>query len=119
MAVFDQSIIDIHGISGIPDQIPVGVTVVDLEGRILYYNDYSARIVDRKPEYIGRDIRLCHRKAGSNSKIDRILGDFKSGKTREVQYEAVRGGKHLAVTISPFEVDGVLRGCVQSFIVKR
>ncbi|MCP4692425.1 MAG: hypothetical protein GY859_30545 [Desulfobacterales bacterium] len=52
-------------------------------------------------------------------KIDRILEDFKSGKIREYYYEAVRGGRRLAVTVTPHEVDGVLRGCIHSVVVKR
>ena len=35
------------------DKIPAGITVIDKEGHILYYNEYCAKYVDRKPEYIG------------------------------------------------------------------
>jgi DUF438 domain-containing protein len=52
------------------DQIPVGITVTDLDGKMLYYNEYCARTVDRKPEYIGMDIRSCHKKPESIPKID-------------------------------------------------
>ncbi len=118
MAIFDKRVIDIDLFPEILDRIPIGVTVVDLEGRILYYNEYSARIVDRKPEYIGRDIRLCHIKPESVSRIDRLLEDFKSGRTEPFHYESVRDGKRLAVTITPFDIKGAPRGCIQSFIVK-
>ncbi|MGD9033231.1 MAG: hypothetical protein PVJ69_08365 [Desulfobacteraceae bacterium] len=40
------------------DQIAAAITVIDLEGRTLYYNDYSAQVLDRKPEYLGKDVRL-------------------------------------------------------------
>ena len=32
--------------------------MTDLDGKMLYYNEYSAKIVDRKPEYIGMDINV-------------------------------------------------------------
>lgn len=72
------------------DQIPDGitVTVTDLEGKILYFNEYSAQIVDRKPEYIGKDIRSCHKKPESIEKIDTILSEIKDGKLENYSYES-------------------------------
>ncbi len=101
------------------EKIPVGITVIDLEGHILYYNEYCSKYVDRKPEYIGKDIRLCHKKAESIDKIDRILTDIKEGKRREFYYEAERNGKKLGVTVSPYEANGKLIGFIQSFVIKQ
>jgi PAS domain S-box-containing protein len=100
------------------DQLPVGITVVDLEGRILYYNDTCARLVDRKPDDIGRDIRSCHKKSESVAAIDRMLDDIHSGRKKRVYYETERKGRTLAVTISTYEVDGKLAGTIQSIIVR-
>lgn len=100
------------------DQLPVGITVVDLEGRILYYNHACAQLVDRKPEYIGRDIRPCHRKSESVEAIDRMLDDIHSGRKKSVYYETERKGRTLGVTISTYEVDGKLAGTIQSIIVR-
>ena len=99
-------------------QLPIGITVVDLEGRILYYNDTCAQLVDRKPEYIGRDIRSCHKKSESVEAIDRMLDDIHSGRKKSVYYEAERQGRTLAVTISTYEVNGKLAGTIQSISVK-
>jgi len=98
-------------------KLPVGVTIIDLEGRMLYYNEYSAKVVDRKPEHIGRDIRNCHNQADSIDKIDTILLELKSGKIHEFHYEAERGGVRLRVTVTPFEIEGRLIGFIQSFVV--
>ena len=118
MESYNSNAFDLNHFRCILDNIPVGVTVIDLEGRIIYYNKYSARIVDRKPEYIGKDIRSCHNKPSSIEKIDRILEEFKDGREKDVYYEAVRNGRCLAVTVSPFEMDGSIIGFIQSFIVK-
>ena len=67
------------------DQAPVAITVVDLEGRVLFYNDYSSRVLDRKPEYLGTDVRNCHQKTASNDRIDRMLAEFK-GYSQLLQY---------------------------------
>jgi len=101
------------------DQIPVGVTVTDLDGRILYYNEYSAQIVDRKPGYIGEDIRSCHKKAKSIEKIDRIFQEFKDGRRQDFYYESVRNGKTLGVTVLPYKADGQMIGFIHSFVIKR
>jgi transcriptional regulator with PAS, ATPase and Fis domain len=44
------------------DSIDVAVTIIDTKGTLLYYNQHSAKIVDRKPEYIGTDIHSHHKK---------------------------------------------------------
>jgi len=72
---FDQTQIPL-----ILDKIPVGITVIDLEGHILYYNDCCAERLNRKPEWLGRDIRLCHQKQESNDRIDQMLETFKNGR---------------------------------------
>lgn len=104
--------------SFILDKIPIGITVIDLEGRILYFNEYSSQIRDRKPEYLGRDIRFCHQKPESIAKIDRILEEFKGGRRQEICYDATLEGEVFAVTISPLVVEGRLAGCIHS-IIKR
>ena len=38
------------------DCMGVAVTIIDAKGTLLYYNQQSARILDRKPEYIRPDI---------------------------------------------------------------
>jgi PAS domain S-box-containing protein len=100
------------------DQIPVGITVTDLEGKIRYYNDYSAQIVDRKPEYIGMDIRSCHKKPESIIKIDTILSEMKEGRREIYCYESKRKDKDLSITISPYEQLGKLIGFIHSIVVK-
>lgn len=100
------------------DTLPIGITILDPAGRIFYYNKYCARYVDRKAEYIGRDIRACHKEAESVARIDAILRTLTEGREREVRYENRRGDQHLAVTVSRFEIDGELIGFIQSFVVK-
>ena len=100
------------------DTIPVGITVVDLKGHIQYYNEYSSRILDRRPEFIGRDIRECHEKSASIEKIDHMLAEFKNGRREEFGYETIRNGRHLAVKFSPLVVDDNITACIQTVIVK-
>ncbi len=103
----------------IVDMIPVAITIIDLEGHILFYNDYSRQVLDRKPEYLGSDIRDCHQKPETNARIDTMLDEFKAGRREAFYYEAFRYGKNIAVTLLPFEVDGEVIGCIQSVTIKK
>ena len=99
------------------EKVPAGITVIDEEGHILYYNEYCSRFVDRKPEYIGKNIRFCHKKTESIEKIDKILSDLKEGKTDQFYYEAVRNGHKLGVRVTPFDIDGKPIGFIQCFSI--
>lgn len=111
--------IDTTRLAAAMDHLPVGITIIDTAGIMLYYNAYSARYVDRKPEYIGRDIRTCHAEDASIKKIEGFLKLLAAGSKAEVHYEAERGGVRLAVTVTPFEFGGELVGFIQSFLVKK
>jgi DUF438 domain-containing protein len=73
------------------DKTPAGITVIDNQGYILYYNEYCAKYVDRKPEYIGKNISFCHQKPESMVKIKRILSELNEGEQKDYYYEAERG----------------------------
>ena len=101
------------------DIAPVAVTVFSNSGEILYYNGFAPTLLDRKPEYIGRDIRACHLEKKSIDKIDRMLAEFEQGRTRGFQYEIERKSRRLTVTVSPLRKDGKLLACVHMVAVKQ
>ena len=98
--------------TAILDIFPWPVTIIDPRGVILYYNESAARLLDRKPEYVGRDVRFCHQKQESNEKIDRMLEEFARGRS-ETGYRAERGGRTVEVTFFPVKEKGELKACVQ------
>ena len=63
------------------DSMDIAVSIIDTKGTLLYYNRQSARVLDRKPEYIGSDIHLHHQEA-ANEKLDQMLKDFENGRTK-------------------------------------
>ena len=96
--------------------LPVGVTIVDPEGCILFYNHRAAELVNRKPEHIGRNIRTCHEKKESIDKIDKLLAEFQAGRTGEFQYQAVRKSRRLSVHFRPVREGDRLLYLVQTII---
>lgn len=109
--------LDTSQLAMVLEKIPAGITVIDLKGHILYYNEYCSQFVDRKPEYIGKNIRFCHHKAESIKKIDRLLSDLKNAKRKEFYYEAERNGNKLGVKVTPFDIDGKAIGYIQCFSI--
>jgi DUF438 domain-containing protein len=96
------------------ESMRVTVTIIDTKGTLLYYNQQAAKILDRKPGYIGKDVHRHHKKATSNKKFDLMLQDFQKGRTEPFHYEAKPYGKTILVTLSPILKSGKFIGCTQS-----
>jgi DUF438 domain-containing protein len=96
----------------------VAVTIIDTEGTLLYYNKQAAKILDRKPEYVGKDVHSHHKRTESNRKLNLMLKDFQKGRTEPFHYEAKPYGKVILVTVSPILENGKFVGCVQSVLLK-
>jgi DUF438 domain-containing protein len=105
-------------VSSILDKIPMAVTIFDLRGIMLYYNEFAPSLINRKPELLGKDIRLCHKKPESNARIDWMIEEFRKGRREPIFYEARPYGKLLLVTVSPLEVDGRLVACIHTAMPK-
>jgi DUF438 domain-containing protein len=91
----------------------VGVTIIDTKGTLLYYNKQAAEILDRKPEYIGKDVYSHHTKPTSSKKLESMIQDFHKGRTEPFRYEANPYGKTILVTLSPILEDDRFIGCAQ------
>jgi sensor histidine kinase regulating citrate/malate metabolism len=100
------------------DCLEVGVTIFDLQSTLLYYNQCAAKILDRKPEYLGTDIHLHHKQAITNDKFDLMLQKFKEGRTEPFYYEAKPYGQVICVTLSPLRTDRKLVGFVHCVRLK-
>ena len=96
----------------------VAVTIIDMKGTLLYYNRQAAKILDRKSEYIGKDVHSHHKKANSNKNLDLMLQDFLKGRTESFHYEAKPYGKTIFVTLSPILEGGKPIACTQSVQLK-
>jgi DUF438 domain-containing protein len=100
------------------DFMEVAVTIIDTKGTLLYYNRHSAKVLDRKPEYIGTDIHSHHKNSASNNKVDMMLKDFEEGRREPFHYEAKPYGEVILVTLSPIIKNGEFIGCVHIVIPK-
>ncbi|MBS3780614.1 MAG: PAS domain-containing protein [Desulfovermiculus sp.] len=100
------------------DCMGVAVTIIDISGVLLYYNEHAAQVLDRKPEYIGENVYSHHFKSSSNNKLTSMLQAFQNGRTEPFHYQATPYGKTILVTLAPLLQDGQCLGYVQSVILK-
>jgi transcriptional regulator with PAS, ATPase and Fis domain len=101
------------------EQVGVGVTIVDRQGNVLYYNKWASEHLDRKPGYIGDDVRNRHRRAITNPRFDAMIKLFEDGRTEPVRYVARPYGKTtILVTVSPIFVSDELVGFSQIVLLK-
>jgi hypothetical protein len=92
------------------DQIPVGKSLFDLEGRLPYDDACCARLVDRHLAQIGTDIRCCHRKAENVALIDGVLATLRAGTIREHRLRVHAQGSNLAGNDLALGIRGLIDG---------
>jgi hypothetical protein len=97
-------------------QAAVAVTVLDLEGRLLFFNHYAPKILDRQPAYLGRDVGELHQPA-SRAKLTAILAGYRDGELREHTWKLPRGDKTFAVRVAPLVLDGRTCGLVHAVML--
>ncbi len=100
------------------DCLGVAVSIIDPHGTLLYYNRHAAKVIDRKPEYIGHDVHSHHKKAVTNEKLDAMLRAFSEGREEPFRYEAKPYGTPIFVSVAPILKNGKFLGCIQSVILK-
>lgn len=109
---FDPAALDI----ALWDQVAASITVLDLDGTLLFYNAHAPRLLDRKPEYIGRDICELHKPA-SNAKIRAMLEAYKNGEAEEFAWRLFRNEHEYAIRLKPLIRDGRISGAVHVAMV--
>lgn len=101
------------------EEAGVGVTILDQDGVVIYYNRWAARYMDRQPSYIGDNVRNRHSRAITNPRLDAMFGLFEKGRTEPVRYVAHPPGmRALLVTVSPIHQGDELVGFSQLVLFK-
>lgn len=61
------------------ETLPVEITILDENDRIIGWNDMkSGRIFERPARVLGQDVRVCHSEKSLGT-IDRMLGEMRTG----------------------------------------
>ena len=116
MPFHDQADFNLENLPAILDQLHAAITVTDLEGKMLYYNENATQLTNIKPEYLGQDVRNCHKKESSKKRIDSIIEGFKAGNYEPYTYKTEVKGVPVSVTIVPFIDSGKVSGCIHQVV---
>lgn len=83
-------------IMAILNTAPFDMTFVDREDKVKYFTQGKERIFTRNRSVINRDVRLCHPPASVHI-IEKILDDFKSGKSSHAPFWIQMHGKFILI----------------------
>ena len=101
------------------DQAGLGITILNKDGHVMYWNQWAGSKLDRNPGYLGTDVRDRHKRRITNPRFDAMLKLFTDGRTEPVHYVArPYGGISILVIVSPIRVDGELLGYSQFVLMK-
>jgi len=83
-------------IMAILNTVPLDMTFVDKNDKVKYFTQGKERIFVRNRSIINRDVRLCH-PPGSTHIVEKILEDFKSGKSSHAPFWIQMKGKFIKI----------------------
>lgn len=80
----ETGFMDLNTIDSVLNNLPIEITVINADDKIIYYNHQSSRIFMRTPAFIGERYEDCH--TGKNSRtVKKIIADFKRGKKDNIE----------------------------------
>jgi len=83
-------------LSAILNTIPFDMTFVDADDTVRYFTRGQERIFARSKAIIGRKVQRCHPPKSMHI-VERILGDFKSGRQNRAAFWINMGGKFIHI----------------------
>jgi PAS domain S-box-containing protein len=94
------------------NHLPVDITLIDSQDRVVFFNTPENRIFPRNHGVIGRDVKNCH-PPKSIAIVERILDAFKRGERTTAEFRILMHEKYLliryiALYTEKGEYDGVL-----------
>ena len=93
--------------------LPVDITLVDAEDRVVFYNTPPERIFPRTPAVIGRKVQQCH-PPKSVGTVERILDGFRRLEHDRASFRVTVGEKYLLINyIALYDADGVYDGVLE------
>lgn len=67
------------------ETIPIDISVLDKDDKVLSWNKHETRIFKRPMSAFGNDVRNCHPKK-SLSKVEQIISEMKQGKREKATF---------------------------------
>lgn len=93
--------------------LPVDISLVDENDKVVYYSDCRDRIFPRSPAVIGRSVQNCH-PPDSVGNVNIILDAFRTGKRRTAEFWITFAGKFVHIRyFALYDRQNRYRGCLE------
>ncbi|HUW71308.1 MAG TPA: DUF438 domain-containing protein [bacterium] len=94
--------------------LPLDVSFVDANDRVLYYSDSPHRVFPRSPGVIGRAVQNCHPQK-SVATVERILAAFKKKEKDKADFWIQMGDRFIIISYKAlYDDDGTYLGTLES-----
>jgi PAS domain S-box-containing protein len=105
-------------VDAVLETIPLEMTVLDENDRIVWWNTRRPRIFERADDVLGSDVRSCHAEK-SVAMIDRLLREMKAGKRENARfwYNRIDEGVPRKLLVNYFAIrdeSGRYVGCLET-----
>ncbi len=95
------------------DHLPLDITYIDDNDRVVYYSDPPHRIFPRSKAVIGRTVQNCH-PPESVSVVNKLLDAFRSGQKQKESFWINMGGKNILIEYYALkDVNGNYTGTIE------
>ena len=95
-------------------KLPLDISFVDANDRVLYYSDSPHRVFPRSPAIIGREVKNCH-PPKSVAVVERILEAFKKKEKDSAEFWINMGGRFILISYKAiYDDDGSYLGTMES-----
>lgn len=93
--------------------LPVDISLVDENDKVVYYSECPERIFPRSPAVIGRSVQNCH-PPDSVGNVNMILDSFRAGKRRMAEFWITFAGKFVHIRyFAVYDRQNRYRGCLE------
>jgi DUF438 domain-containing protein len=93
--------------------LPIDISFVDHEDKVLYYSDSPHRVFPRSPAIIGRDVHNCHPQKSLDA-VEQILRSFKNKEKDRADFWIQMGPKFVVISYKPiYDSNGTYRGTLE------
>ncbi len=95
------------------NHLPVDITLVDADDRVVYFNTPEHRIFPRTKAVIGRTVQNCH-PPKSMHMVQRILDSFRAKKQNMAEFRITVGGRYVRISYRAiYDTDGSYAGTLE------
>ena len=93
--------------------LPVDISIVDENDRVMYYSDSPHRLFPRSPAAIGRTVQNCHPQKSVDT-VNKILAAFKNKEKDKARFWIEMGGRFIMIEYyALYDGEGAYRGTLE------